>query len=141
MRDRIPHASIGSDVIVGFPGESEEHFNRTLSYLSESQLTHLHVFPYSDRPGTRASRLFPKVPGAAIRRRARAIREVAAQLTLRFRASQVGTIRPALTLDDGSTALTDNYMKVKIPSCDRRNERVRVRLMDAEGMRGEVVGG
>ena len=54
---RIPNASIGSDIIVGFPGETEDDFGELASYLETSPLTHLHVFPYSDRPGTVASRL------------------------------------------------------------------------------------
>ena len=55
IRARIPHASIGSDVIVGFPGETDEDFEQLESYLEASPLTHVHVFPYSDRPGTAAA--------------------------------------------------------------------------------------
>ncbi len=60
---RIPDASIGSDVIVGFPGETDDDFEQLASYLEGSPLTHLHVFPYSDRPGTAASAMPGKVPG------------------------------------------------------------------------------
>ena len=56
IRAKIPHASIGSDVIVGFPGETDDDFERLASYLEGSLLTHVHVFPYSDRPGTVAAR-------------------------------------------------------------------------------------
>ena len=56
IRARMPHASIGSDVIVGFPGETDEDFDRLASYLERSPLTHVHVFPYSDRPGTARQR-------------------------------------------------------------------------------------
>ena len=54
-RARCPHASIGSDIIVGFPGETDDDFEQLAAYLERSPLTHLHVFPYSDRPGTAAS--------------------------------------------------------------------------------------
>ena len=72
---RLPHASIGSDMIVGFPGETDEDFAANLAYLPSSPLTHLHVFPYSDRPGTDASAMRDKVHGSVIRDRgARAAR-------------------------------------------------------------------
>ena len=58
---RLPHASIGSDMIVGFPGETDDDFAANLDYLPSSPLTHLHVFPYSDRPGTEASAMRGKV--------------------------------------------------------------------------------
>ena len=60
---RLPHASIGSDMIVGFPGETDDDFAANLAYLPSSPLTHLHVFPYSDRPGTEASAMRDKVHG------------------------------------------------------------------------------
>ena len=69
IRARIPDASIGSDIIVGFPGETDEDFEQLAAYLERSPLTHLHVFPYSDRPGTAASAMAGKVPGAVVRER------------------------------------------------------------------------
>ena len=57
IRERIPHASIGSDVIVGFPGETDADFAELEAYLRTCPLTHIHVFPYSDRPGTAATAL------------------------------------------------------------------------------------
>ena len=60
---RIPDASIGSDVIVGFPGETDEDFEELVTYLRHSPLTHVHVFPYSDRPGTVASTMSGRVAG------------------------------------------------------------------------------
>jgi len=128
IRRRIPHASIGSDVIVGFPGESDADFEELASYLERSPLTHVHVFPYSDRPGTDASSMSGKVAGAAVRDRGRRIRDIAQQLTRRFRESQAGTVRPALTIDDGTVAVTDNYLRVPVTPPRRRNEWVDVLL-------------
>lgn len=128
MRARLPAASIGADVIVGFPGERDEDAEALASYLERSPLTHLHVFPYSDRPGTAASRLGDRAPGAAVRDRARRMREVGRRLHEAFVVSQVGATRRALTIDDGSQVLTDNYLKVRIPPGRTRNEWVRVRL-------------
>ena len=128
IRARIPGASIGSDVIVGFPGETDEDVDRLADYLERSPLTHLHVFPYSDRPGTPASAMTAKVSGLVVRERGRRIREIGRVLSERFRDSQVGTTHRALTLESGSLAVTTNYLKVRIPPGRARNEWVRVRL-------------
>jgi threonylcarbamoyladenosine tRNA methylthiotransferase MtaB len=139
IRAAMPGASIGTDVIAGFPGETDEDFEVLASYLQQSPLTHVHVFPYSDRPGTAASMMPGKVPGAVIRNRARQLRDVGAALTRRFRQSQIGSVHRALTLEDGTLAVTGNYLKVRIPPGRARNEWVQLRLAgDAEGLRGEA---
>ncbi len=140
IRARIPAASIGSDVIVGFPGETDEDFEQMCGYLERSPLTHLHVFPYSDRPGTAASGMSGKVHGAVVRERAARVRASGHRLTVKFRESQHGTIHRALTLEDGSLAMTGNYLKVSIPPGRMRNEWVRVRItsVDDTGVTGEV---
>jgi len=127
---RMPHASIGTDLIAGFPGESDEDFEANLRYLPRSALSHLHVFPYSDRPGTVASRMARKVDGPIVRDRAARLRAIGAGLSSHFRASQIGTIRPALTLDDGSVVVTDNFLKLRIAPGFARNVRVQVRVDD-----------
>jgi threonylcarbamoyladenosine tRNA methylthiotransferase MtaB len=126
--DRLSHASIGSDIIAGFPGESDDDFQVNLEYLPGSPLSHLHVFPYSDRPGTVASALPGKVPGPIIRARGARVRAIGAELSRAFREQQKGTIRPGLTLEDGTLVVTDNYLKVRIPPGRRRNERVTVTI-------------
>jgi threonylcarbamoyladenosine tRNA methylthiotransferase MtaB len=140
IRVRIPHASIGSDIIVGFPGETDDDFAELSSYLASSPLTHVHVFPYSDRPGTDASIRGDKVHGAVVRERARSIREIGQRLTAAFRASQVGTVHRGLTLEDGSLVVTGNYLKVRIPPGRVRNEWVNVKITAANGavMVGEL---
>jgi threonylcarbamoyladenosine tRNA methylthiotransferase MtaB len=140
IRERIPHAAIGSDIIVGFPGERDEEFEQLASYLETSPVTYVHVFPYSDRPGTAASAMSGKVPGTVIRERARRVREIAARLTSIFLASQVGSIHRALTLEDGSLVVTGNYLKVRIPPGRARNEWVTVKVTEAgTTMKGEIV--
>jgi threonylcarbamoyladenosine tRNA methylthiotransferase MtaB len=139
VHQRLPHASIGSDMIVGFPGESDEHFAANLDYLPSSPLTHLHVFPYSDRPGTEATALPGKVDGVTIRERGRRLRQIGADLTRRFQASQAGTTRPGLTLEDGTLVVTDNYLKVRIPPGLARNQRVSVRITEVTGSLAGVV--
>jgi len=124
----LPHASIGSDVIVGFPGETEAQFEESLAVLRGLPLSHLHVFPYSDRPGTEASTRHPKVDGQVIRERARRVRELGAGMSRRFRSAQAGSVRRALVVDDGWSAVTDNYVKVRLDQQAERNTWVRVPL-------------
>ena len=139
IRARMPGASIGSDIIVGFPGETDEDFEQLAGYLERSPLTHIHVFPYSDRPGTPASAMRDKVGGVVVRERGRRVRAIAQRLTTRFRESQVGTTHRALTIEDGTLAVTGNYLKVRIPPGRTRNEWVRLRVTshhDGELLRG-----
>ena len=122
----LPDVAIGSDVIVGFPGETSGHFAETLALLEDIPLTYLHVFPYSDRPGTAASQLRPKADGMEIRERARRVRTVGERMTLRFRGSQIGRIARALTVDDGQSVVTTNYLKLRLDERRPRNEWVDV---------------
>jgi threonylcarbamoyladenosine tRNA methylthiotransferase MtaB len=124
----MPHASIGSDVIVGFPGETDAHFEESCALLRALPLSHLHVFPYSDRPGTEASRLHPKVEGTVIRDRARRVRDLGAEMARRFRTRQHGTLRRALVVDDGLAAVTDNYIKVRLEQWTERNTWISIPL-------------
>jgi threonylcarbamoyladenosine tRNA methylthiotransferase MtaB len=139
IRARMPDASIGSDIIVGFPGETDEDFQRLASYLEGSPLTHLHVFPYSDRSGTAASVMTGKLPGTTVRDRARRLREISEQLTACFRSSQIGTVQQGLTLEDGSLVVTSNYLKVRIAAGRARNEWVKVRITSHHD--GELLAG
>ncbi len=140
IRSQMPDASIGSDLIVGFPGETDDDFEQLASYLERCPLTHVHVFPYSDRPGTVASAMDRKVPGADVRERARHIRDIGHALTARFRESQVGTVQRGLTLEDGTLVVTGNYLKVRIPRGRARNEWVQVEITGAsDTMTGQPV--
>jgi threonylcarbamoyladenosine tRNA methylthiotransferase MtaB len=139
IRSRIPDASIGSDIIVGFPGERDDDFDQLCEYLPRSPLTHLHVFPYSDRPGTVAASMGGKVEGGVVRARAARVREIGQRLVSGFRAAQVGTVHRALTIGDGTVAVTGNYLKVRIPKGCDRNEWVMVRITDGgESMAAEI---
>jgi threonylcarbamoyladenosine tRNA methylthiotransferase MtaB len=132
IRSSMPHAAIGSDIIVGFPGEETRHFEEMQRVLEQLPLTHLHVFPYSDRPGTVAASLQPKVDGRATRDRGRRIRDLGATMVRRFRESQIGRTRRALTVDDGRAVVTDNYLKLRLAEPRRRNEWVEVTIGDGE---------
>lgn len=140
VRRRLPDASIGTDLIVGFPGESDRDAEVLVEYLARSPITHAHVFPYSDRPGTAASVMDQKVSGPDIRERARQVRAVAAVANADFQEGQVGRVHRSLSLEDGSLALTGNFLKVRIPPGQPRNEWLDVRLTRAAAtLEGEVV--
>ena len=128
IRSRIPDAAIGTDLIVGFPGETDQHFEETRALIELLPLTYLHVFPYSDRPGTAASRMQNKVDGNAIRVRARALRDIGERKAAAFRGSQVGRTVTALVVDDGWSAVTGNYLKVRLSEQQPRNAWVQVTL-------------
>jgi threonylcarbamoyladenosine tRNA methylthiotransferase MtaB len=134
IRRRLPDAAIGSDVIVGFPGESLEDFDALCTWLASSPLTQLHVFPYSDRPGTEASRLGHRVEGGVVRERAARVREIGRLLTSRFVEAQRGAVARALVVDDGTWAVTGNGLKVRLNEIRQRNEWVHVRLSESAGM-------
>ena len=128
IRRDIPHASIGTDIIVGFPGETDDDFAVLAAYLRESPITHAHVFPYSDRPGTAAAELPGRVHGSVVRERAGIVRAIGRVLNQRFHHAQHGSVRPGLTIEDGSLVVTDNYLKVRIQPGLRRNEWVTVAI-------------
>jgi len=139
IRTEIPHAAIGTDIIVGFPGETDADFECLASYLESSPVTHAHVFPYSDRPGTPAAAMGNRPAPAVVRDRSRRIREISERLAKQFRRSQVKTVHRALTLDDGTLAVTGNYLKLKIPPGLSRNQWIDVRVTSADPLSGEIV--
>ena len=117
-RRLMPWASIGADVMVGFPGETERDFAATRQFVKDMPFTYLHVFTYSARPGTPAVEHGDQVPPAIKKGRSRILRELIASKNLAFRRSLVGRSFSAVTLDSqderGTRALTDNYIPVTI---------------------------
>jgi threonylcarbamoyladenosine tRNA methylthiotransferase MtaB len=113
-------AAIGADVIVGFPGESDDDFRETFEFIRSLPLAYLHVFSFSVRPGTEAAGLKSDtfISAAVIRDRARALRELSRQKAAEFRAAQAGRTMRAITLarggSDWTEALTSNYLKVQV---------------------------
>ena len=134
IRRLLPDAAIGADVIVGFPGETDADFDATAQFIAALPFTYLHVFSFSERPGTAAANLADRVPAQVIRERARALRALAQQKAAAFRASQAGRALRALTLardgDDWTEALTANYLKVRMAGRRPANEWHEVCLED-----------
>ena len=132
VRRTLPDAAIGADVIVGFPGETDADFAATREFIERLPLTYLHVFSFSERPGTAAAALGDRVPAATIRERARALRALSQRKSDEFRAAQVGCTMRALTLarggDDYTEALTGNYLKVRVAGRHPANQWHDVRI-------------
>src|SRR5271165_6967596 len=118
IRRAMPDAAIGADVMVGFPGETDDDFEQTRALIERLPFTYLHVFTYSSRPGTTSAEMPDQVPVHIARERNRVLRELAAQKKRAFMGSFVGRELEAITLThfDGefTEALTDNYLKLRI---------------------------
>lgn len=120
VTDRLPSCGLGADVIVGFPGETDEDFQRTLDIVGRLPFTYLHVFSYSPRPGTPAADYAGRVDGVEKRRRSRALRAVSRGRSLEFRRSLVGQKLEVLfedreDLEPGTaTGLSGSYVRVDV---------------------------
>ena len=113
LRKTLPHASLGTDLIVGFPGESDEEFSQTVTFLEDSPLTYFHVFPYSVRSGTTAAKFSDKVSQAVIDARSRQIRKLGEVKKSAFSCSFVGQSLPVLFehTRDRHTGLLKGYSR------------------------------
>jgi len=119
LKREKPHASLGADILVGFPGESDQDFQHLHDSLHRSPLTYFHVFPYSPRPGTPASEWSP-VRGSEKKKRADALRRLSTDKNLRFRQSLKGQVFKAVVISKNkpmSRVLTENYLEVLVPDC------------------------
>jgi threonylcarbamoyladenosine tRNA methylthiotransferase MtaB len=136
-RERMPDAAIGADVMAGFPGETDQEFDQTRALIESLPFTYLHVFTYSERPGTPAAVLPDQVPMRERKRRNRILRELAAVKNLEFRNSMVGRRLSAVTIEDGGTALSSNYLKVRLAVRREPNRLIEVEIggLTEDGLR------
>lgn len=111
-RRLMPEAAIGADVMTGFPGETEAEFAETVRFVEEQPFTYLHVFTYSERPGTLAAERGVPVPISVRHQRTRILREISERKNLKFRRQMIGRVLPAVTLEQRGMALTSNFLKV-----------------------------
>ena len=140
VHERLPHAAIGADVITGFPGETEDDHAVTLAFIESLPFTYLHVFSFSQRPGTKAAALSNEVPGAIIKRRARELRALGEKKSAAFRQSQISrtlrvlTLHPSNELPDRQTSsLSSNYLRVFVGGVFPANQWLDVRLNSCQG--------
>jgi len=142
LKKLVPDCTLGADVIVGFPGESEEHFKESVDTVIKSGLDHLHVFSYSDRSGTPASMRNDKIPNKIKSERASALRKVGEELKKSTLERQVGKVYKTLTQKD-NTGLTDNYFTIRFKEEVEPNAflDVKVTYVNNDGtLNGEIVG-
>ena len=131
LKDKRSAASLGADIIVGFPGESDLEFERMFQFLEKSPLTYFHVFPYSQRPGTEAENWSP-VNDKVKKERAARLRQLSQEKNLNFRRTKIGEIMDAVVIKKGkqkTRVLTDNFIEISVPAClSGEKERVNVRI-------------
>ena len=143
IREQIPNCGLGADVMVGFPGETEEDHGASLRFIESLPFTYLHIFPYSARPGTPAATLPAQINGRVVRERCQQLRSRMKEKRQAFLAAQVGKQLSALSLDDfvdgARVALSSNYLKVALLGPDPGPNR----LLDVciERVAGDVLWG
>ena len=138
LRALRPEMVFGADIIAGFPSETDEMFENTLRIVSEADLTYLHVFPYSPRPGTPAARM-PQVDKRIARARAALLRAEGDKQFRKLAASRVGKIESVLVERDG-LGRTEQFMPVAVPGTEPGQiVPVRITKMSADGLVGEAV--
>jgi threonylcarbamoyladenosine tRNA methylthiotransferase MtaB len=127
-RALMPDAAIGADVMVGFPGETDADFEESRGFIDGLPFTYLHVFTYSERPGTPAAKHEHPVPMPVRKERNRVLRELAARKNREFRERMIGRTLSAVTLHERGIALTDNYLKVELAEPRTPNLLVEVEI-------------
>ncbi|WP_242093219.1 tRNA (N(6)-L-threonylcarbamoyladenosine(37)-C(2))-methylthiotransferase MtaB [Aestuariivivens sediminicola] len=119
IREVMPHACIGVDVIVGFPGETDAHFLETFHFLNALDISYLHVFTYSERDATEAAAMDGVIPKQVRSKRSKMLRALSVKKRRAFYESQLGTIRTVLFESENKEGFiygfTENYIKVKTP--------------------------
>ena len=129
VRWMYPDAGVTTDIIVGFPGETAADFAASLDFAAAMQFSDIHVFPYSQRPGTSAVYFREQVAEPEKRVRMGEMLELSAESAFRFRESQLGSVRPVLwerTSGSGGlwSGLTDNYLRVHAASVSSLSNRI-----------------
>ena len=135
IKELMPDACIAADVIVGFPGETNEDFDEAYQFIQSTDVTYLHVFTYSERPGTKALQLDGKVDEREKRRRSQLLHELSEQKKNRFYLQQSGKEAEVLWEADNIKGFmhgfTGNYVKVRTPyNTELINRITRVRIKE-----------
>lgn len=140
IRQTMPDASIGTDIMVGFPGETDDRFRNTVKIARDSALTYFHVFPYSPRKYTSASIMKDPVPDEVKKARSLEMRELGAKKKHEFYRSFIGRTLPAIS-ETRSICMTDNYIPVAVSDPNLKpgvNLKVRINSVSGEKAKGCV---
>ena len=143
LREYFPGCAVTTDLIVGFPGETEAEFAESLAFMEKCAFAQMHIFPYSRRPGTPADRLPGQIPRAEKARRSAAAIEAAAALARNYRQAMAGSVVPVLfEQPEGEhfTGHAPNYVKVYVSGAELHNEirQVRIESVFADGVLGRL---
>ncbi len=142
IKELMPHACIGADVIVGFPGETEANFEETYRFISSLEVSYLHVFTYSERENTPAWSMAGSVPGKVRAKRSKVLHLLGGRKKAAFYRSQLGSVRPVLfeseNKDGMISGFTDNYVKVRLPWEDGLANTIRNVRLDSADAEGEI---
>ena len=142
IKELMPHACIGADVIVGFPGETEANFEETYRFISSLDVSYLHVFTYSERENTPAWSMAGSVPGKVRAKRSKVLHLLGGRKKAAFYRSQLGSVRPVLfeseNKDGMISGFTDNYVKVRLPWEDGLANTLRNVRLDGADAEGEI---
>ena len=146
LKAAFPGCAITTDMIVAFPGETEEEFGESLAFIQKCGFADMHIFPYSRRPGTPADKMPGQHNNATKEARSRAAIQVAEEMSLAYRQDLVGSVQEVLFEEaDGEffTGHAPNYVKVYVPGEDLHNQirSVRVTAVYKDGVLGERMGG
>ena len=141
IRETMPNACIGVDVIVGFPGETEEHFLETYNFLNDLDISYLHVFTYSERDNTPAAEMEGAVPLKVRKKRSKMLRGLSAKKRRAFYESQIGNTATVLFEGENKEGyihgFTENYVKVKAPwnpSLVNTLQDIKLKEIDEDGL-------
>jgi len=132
-RRAMPDAAIGADVMVGFPGETDEEFEQSRQFIESLPFTYLHVFTYSARPGTPAAGAPDQVPIPVRKERNRILRQLAAAKNLEFRRAMLGKKLSVVTLDPPGSALSSTYLTVELAGAEPPNRLIEVEIGSVSG--------
>ena len=143
LRQYFDDPGLTTDLIVGFPGETEEDFQESLAFVEKCGFSALHIFPYSRRPGTPADKLPGQIPNAEKKRRAAVAAEAAEGLRLAYNRRQVGKVFPVLFEEEKDGAWqghAPNYVTVRVQGTNLHNQVRSVRITEgtAQGLVGEI---
>ena len=140
IAERVPDCGIGTDVICGFPGETDAAFADTFDALAELPVTYVHPFTYSPRPGSESAAWKDDVPSEVKKRRVGALKRLSRDKGRAFRERHVGRVARVLPEGPDGSGWTDNYIRVEVDGADASSGVVPVRLgeMTEDGMRGTL---
>ncbi|RCW45398.1 threonylcarbamoyladenosine tRNA methylthiotransferase MtaB [Halanaerobium sp. MA284_MarDTE_T2] len=149
IRKLVPDIAITTDIIVGFPGENNESFSKTVEIVKEVEFSKIHVFPFSIREGTKAAEMKNKLPGDIISAYSKKLRDVNEELMLKYQRKFINKVKEVLVEEERDhrtgmlTGFTDNYLKVLFAGPDAaQNSLLKVRLTDSADphhVKGELV--